>query len=166
MATVGVDGAATITVTSPAFRDGEQIPARYRGRLVGLNLSPPLAWSGVPADAVELVLVVEDADAPRRLPAVHALVAGIDPIVDAAPEGALWQPSPLVGAVFGRSLLGLRGYVGPMPLRAHGPHRYFIELFALDRALGLEPGFRRAALIEAMRGHVRGFGVVVGTYER
>lgn len=46
-----------IRPTSAAFADGGPIPLRHAGIGVGANLSPPLAWSGVPHDAAELALI-------------------------------------------------------------------------------------------------------------
>src|SRR5439155_14692198 len=53
---------ATITLRSSAFTDGGTIPQRFTCASVGTT--PPLAWSGVPAGAKELALLVEDPDAP------------------------------------------------------------------------------------------------------
>jgi phosphatidylethanolamine-binding protein (PEBP) family uncharacterized protein len=44
------------------FGAGADIPSKYTCK--GQNVSPPLAWSGVPASAKSLALIVEDPDAP------------------------------------------------------------------------------------------------------
>ena len=44
-------------VTSSAFGQHQAIPTKYT--CDGENLSPPLAWSGVPAGAKSLVLIVD-----------------------------------------------------------------------------------------------------------
>src|SRR5204863_6075126 len=49
-------------LTSRAFRENEKIPDRYSRR--GDNVSPPLAWTQVPAGAKSLALIVDDPDAP------------------------------------------------------------------------------------------------------
>jgi len=53
----------SIQLTSPAFRDGQTIPARYTAD--GGDASPPLSWSGAPEGARSFALVCEDPDAPR-----------------------------------------------------------------------------------------------------
>src|SRR5262249_21919799 len=52
----------TITLSSPAFAEGGMIPRGFT--CDGAGGSPPLEWSGVPQTAKELVLIVEDPDAP------------------------------------------------------------------------------------------------------
>ncbi|PSP71057.1 YbhB/YbcL family Raf kinase inhibitor-like protein, partial [Halobacteriales archaeon QH_6_68_27] len=51
---------AELTLTSPAFEDGESIPERYG--YTEDNVNPPLAVSGVPESAETLLLVVDDPD--------------------------------------------------------------------------------------------------------
>src|SRR5918995_277802 len=59
-------------LTSPAFTEGGTIPDEFT--CVGDDVSPPLAWSGVPVGTVELALVVRDPDADGF---VHWVVAGL-----------------------------------------------------------------------------------------
>ena len=68
---------ATIELTSPAFTDGGRIPALYT--VEAGDISPPLAWSNVPAEARELVLLVEDYDVPFPHPLMHLLVYSLAP---------------------------------------------------------------------------------------
>ena len=49
-------------ITSPAFKSGETIPKRCT--CDGIDVSPPLKWSGFPARTKSFVLIVEDPDAP------------------------------------------------------------------------------------------------------
>ena len=140
-----------LTLTSPAFADGTPIPARYRGRLLGPNVSPALTWTPPPTGTRELVLVVEDPDAPRKRPAAHALVAGLAPVLPGLRENALSHPSPVRGLRHGRGALGHLGWFGPAPVPSHGPHSYVFQLFALDHETGLPDRF-------TARGRVRGHG--------
>ena len=52
----------TITLTSTAFEPNQPIPAKYSGH--GEDISPPLAWSGLPEGTKELALICDDPDAP------------------------------------------------------------------------------------------------------
>lgn len=152
-------------LTSPAFDHGAPIPDKHRGRMFGANISPALAWTRPPADAVELVLIVQDPDVPLGKPAIHALTLGIEPSLRGIPENALTNPSPIPGIQHGKGGLGRRGWAGPLPIRSHGPHSYVFQLFALDQNLSLPAGFTLDDTIAAIRGRVIGRARLVGTYE-
>lgn len=155
-----------ITVRSQAFAANQPIPDANSA--YGQDLSPALSWSGVPAGAKSLVLMMEDPDASGPKPFVHWLVANLPANATALPASlpktaALAQPS---GAVQGANHTGKVGYYGPHPPSGEPPHRYHFQIFALDTVLKLPPGFNRHALIDAMRGHVLAKGELVGTYQR
>jgi hypothetical protein len=152
-------------LASPAFDHGSPIPERHRGRVFGANISPALAWTTPPAGTAELVLIVQDPDAPRRTPATHALAVGIDPSLGGIPENGLADPSPISGLKHGKGFLGHRGWAGPLPPRSHGPHSYAFQLFALDTRLNLPDKFALAETLHAMTGHVIARARLDGTYE-
>ncbi|HXZ02831.1 MAG TPA: YbhB/YbcL family Raf kinase inhibitor-like protein [Stellaceae bacterium] len=154
-----------IALDSPAFAAQAALPLRYAGIGVGDNLSPPLRWSGVPAASAELVLVIEDPDAPLPRPVVHALATGIPPRWQGLPEGALALPAE--GPIrLGRGFLGRRGYAGPRPVRGHGAHRYVFQIIAVDRPLVLAEPAGLAAVLAALAGHALAKGRLIGTFER
>lgn len=155
----------TFTLTSPAFDHGTPIPERHRGRVFGANISPALAWTPPPGHTAELVLVVQDPDAPLGKPATHALTLGIDPSLSGIPENGLAHPSAIPGLIHGKGGLGRRGWSGPMPPRSHGRHSYVFQLFALDRRPEPSDGFTLADVLDAMRGHVIARARLDGTYE-
>jgi phosphatidylethanolamine-binding protein (PEBP) family uncharacterized protein len=80
-------GHGSLEVSSLAFADHAPLPARYTSD--GEGVSPPLQWRGVPAGASQLVLVVEDADAPTSEPLGHAIVVDLPPSAGGLPEGAI-----------------------------------------------------------------------------
>ena len=158
-----------MTVTSPAFAPGEAIPRKYTGE--GEDLSPPLAWTGVPTEAVELAMICDDPDAPTSEPWVHWVWYGLDASVTGLPEGLPPDPqleSPVRLRQGRQSWSSGRtvGYRGPLPPPGHGVHHYHFKLYALDQKLDLPPGATKSELLQAMRGHVVATGELVGTYER
>jgi Raf kinase inhibitor-like YbhB/YbcL family protein len=155
----------SFTLTSTAFDHGAPIPERHRGRLFGANISPALTWTPPPTGTVEMVLTVQDPDAPRRTPANHTLTAGIDPSLSGIPENGLADPSPVPGLKHGKGTLGHRGWAGPLPPRSHGPHSYVFQLFALDYHPDLPEKFSLADAVNAMTGHVIARARLDGTYE-
>lgn len=154
----------TFSLVSPAFADGDLIPARYSGGAE--NVSPPLKWSGVPAHAVELVLIVEDPDAPTPRPFVHCVARGIRPDLGKLAEGALAPDGTRADVVLARGGLRHVGYVGPRPIPGHGPHEYVFQLFALDRRLNVGPRTSPRQLLAAMQGRVIARAQLTGVYER
>lgn len=159
---------ATIRVTSTAFADGGRIPKRHAYGGEGDNVSPPLAWEGVPDGTKRLALICDDPDAPRPQPWVHWVLFGLDPTTRALPAG-LPADGDLSGAVAARQGVNSwdeLGWGGPMPPKGHGTHHYHFRLYALDAPTGLEHGATKDELLAAMKGHVLATGELVGTYER
>jgi Raf kinase inhibitor-like YbhB/YbcL family protein len=160
-----LQAAENFTLWSPAFDHGTPIPEQHRGHIFGANVSPALAWSAPPAETQEVVLIVQDADAPGKRPATHALARGINPSRHSLPENALIDPSPIGGLAHGKGPLGRLGYAGPAPIPSHGPHVYVFQLFALDKRMELPEKFSLTAAVSAMAGHVIGRARLDGTYE-
>ncbi|MEJ5990492.1 YbhB/YbcL family Raf kinase inhibitor-like protein [Ramlibacter sp. PS3R-8] len=158
-------GHGTLAVGSLAFGDHAPIPERYTAD--GEGLSPPLHWSGVPAGAASLVLLVEDADAPTPEPLVHAIVVDL-PAADAAfGEGEMDSPRQDGGEAHeGRNSYLQKGWLPPDPPPGHGSHRYAFQLFALGPgdAFGGTPG--RSDVLKAVQERGMASGLLIGTYER
>src|SRR5262245_34930143 len=55
----------TMTISSPAFKNNESIPAKYT--CDGENVNLPLNFSGVPAQAKSLAMLMDDPDVPKNL---------------------------------------------------------------------------------------------------
>ena len=153
---------ATLSLTSPAFTDGTPMPRRYAGEGVGDNTSPPLHIAGVPHGAQDLLLVMQDPDAPLPHGVVH-LIARVMVAASQLPEGALDARQT---AGFGKGTFGRRGYAGPRPIPGHGPHRYVFQLFAADRPLNIGPDGELKDYLEVMKGHLLARGKLTGTFER
>ena len=147
----------TVRVTSEAFGDGGAIPARFTGD--GAKVSPPLRFEALPAGAVTLALVVEDADSPTPAPLCHALAWGIP-----ASEGTGFHEAALDAD--GKNSVLAAGGRPPDPPTGHGPHRYAFQVYALDYEPDLAAGAGRGAVVDALKGHVLGKGLLIGTYER
>jgi len=146
--------AAGLHISAPAFAPGSAIPAACA--LNGQNLSPELRIDSVPANARSLALIVDDPDAPAGL-WTHWLVWNLPASTASLSAGKL-PP----GAVQGKNSFGRVRYDGPAP--PSGTHRYFFHLYALDASLSLPAGSNRAALLDAMQGHIVGTGETFGLY--
>jgi Raf kinase inhibitor-like YbhB/YbcL family protein len=153
----------TLILTSPAFAQQGAIPARYTCE--GDDCSPPLAWSGVPAETKSLVLIVDDPDAPDpaapKLTWVHWLLYNLPP--DICGLSANIDPLP-AATLEGFNDFKRTQYGGPCP--PIGRHRYFHKLYALDVVLPDLKGPTKAVLEEAMAGHILAEAQLLGTYQK
>jgi len=144
-------------ITSPAFDNNGSIPAKFTCDGAGMN--PALQFSGVPAAAKSLALIVEDPDVPKNLKAdglfEHWLMWDIAPDSKGFAEGA---------GKGGINETGSAGFMGPCP--PDREHRYFFRLFALDVKLTGTKITTKADLDKAMAGHVIGQAELVGLYKR
>ena len=154
----------TILVTSPVFAHRGALPMRATAD--GEGLSPPLAWSGVPEGTEQLVLIVEDADSPTPSPLVHAIAFDLPSNRSMLDPGELNADADADGVAMGKSSSLRPAYMPPDPPTGHGKHRYYFQMFAIDRRLDLSRSPGRTELLRAIRGHVLATGCIVGTYER
>jgi hypothetical protein len=155
-------------IDSPAFQAGQPIPKKFTQD--GENISPALNFSGVPSGTRELILIVEDPDAPKPHPNpfIHWVLYNLPPETRSLPEAVPTDRTlrtPL-GAKQGQNSAGKIGYIGCAPPPAHGPHHYHFKLFALDTNLNIAPALERDTLLTAMKGHIIEQAQIVGTYER
>ena len=150
-----------IEVTSTAFAEGSDIPARFT--CDDADVSPPLQWTGVPQETKSLALIVDDPDA--RGTWVHWVMYAIPNTTGELPEAVPDDDVTAQGARQGKNDFGRVGYGGPCPPRG-APHRYFFKVYALDAMLDLEAGAKKEDLLRAMEGKVLAEGRLMGRYER
>ena len=143
-----------MTLTSPAFAQDEAIPLQFS--CDGDDISPELAWAGIPEGAASLVLFLDDPDAPVGT-WDHWLLFDMPPDLEGLPQGG-------TAGTDGNNSWNRTGYGGPCP--PGGTHRYFFKLYALDTTLDLPAGTAKGALEAAMEGHILGQVELMGTYTR
>ncbi len=153
----------TMIISSTAFTDGEAIPVKYTAD--GKDISPPLAWDGIPAGTKSLVLIVDDPDAPDprapRMTWVHWILFNLPPDTRGLPEGIQSSKLP-AGTGEGVNDWKRTGYGGPAP--PIGRHRYIHKLYALDIVLEGMGTPTKARVVDAMQGHILSEAKLVGTY--
>jgi Raf kinase inhibitor-like YbhB/YbcL family protein len=155
----------SIRLQSTSFTSGGTMPPRCAGLGVGENISPALGWSGVPAATEELVLIMEDPDAPLRNPVVHMIALGIGPARTSFSEGAL-SHGVNGDFRFGIGSFNRQGYHGPRPVPGHGPHQYLLQMMALRKPLLFNEPPTLDAVLAAADGNVLAWGQIVGLFER
>jgi Raf kinase inhibitor-like YbhB/YbcL family protein len=152
-----------LELLSDAFASGGTIPVQYTCE--GENLSPPLAFRGVPAEAKSLMLICDDPDAPTGI-FTHWVVYDLRASLDGLPKNVGAGAAPGNGSSHGRNDLGHNRYDGPCPPCGNRPHRYYFHLYALDQPLALSPGATRAQVMEGMQGHILAQAEVMGRFGR
>ncbi len=150
----------TLELFSKAFAMGGALPARHTAD--GVNVSPPLHWTGVPRGARSLALIVEDPDAPAKT-WVHWLCWNIPASLKGIEED-VGPDDPRLRQ--GLNSFGGCGWGGPRPPCRKGAHRYVLRLYALDKLLDLAPGADREALEAQMHGHVLAAARLMAKYHR
>jgi Raf kinase inhibitor-like YbhB/YbcL family protein len=146
---------------SSAFADGSPIPKKHTAD--GTDLSPPLAWSDVPAGTQCFALIGDDPDAPRGT-WVHWVLFNVPAKTTSLAEG-YGNAKPTDGATSGPNDFGKTGYGGPSPPRGK-PHRYYFKLYALKAPLKLASDATKAHVEAMMKGQVLAEAQWMGTYQR
>lgn len=154
-----------IALSSPVFSHNGPIPKFYTCQ--GKDVSPALAWSGMPSGTKSIALIVDDPDvpdpaAPKR-EWVHWVLYNIPAGTTGLPEAVTRSVLP-PGTKEGKNDWNRPGYGGPCP--PIGRHRYFHKLYALDTVLPDLKQPAKAQLLEAMKGHILGKAELIGTYQK
>jgi Raf kinase inhibitor-like YbhB/YbcL family protein len=152
--TAAPSGAAAITVRSPAFAAGAMIPVRFSCR--GSNTPIPLTWTGVPAGAASVALIMDDPDAPSGT-FTHWVVFNLPATTRGIMHGRL--PAGAAQAQNGR---GQAAYTGPCP--PSGTHHYRFTVYAEPRRLPLRAGASLAEALAAIRSDPLASGRLTGLF--
>ncbi len=158
LALSAVASAQSLTISSPTFQQGGNIPSKFTCDAGPAAVNPQLVFGNVPAKSQSLVLIMDDPDVPKTMiPSgefVHWLKWDIAPSSNGIAEGA---------GKDGINGMGKPGYMGPCP--PDRSHRYFFKLFALDTRLTGDYK-NKAELEKAMEGHVLQKAELMANYER
>jgi Raf kinase inhibitor-like YbhB/YbcL family protein len=120
-------------LTSSTFEEGATLGNAqvFKGfGCEGGNVSPALAWSGVPEETKSLALTMYDPDAPTGSGWWHWVVVNLPADATELAEGASGTAMP-EGALETRTDFGVPGYGGPCPPEGDAPHHYIFTMHAL-----------------------------------
>lgn len=155
-------GGFAMEIKSSAFQNGKTIPKKYTCE--GDDISPPLAWSGVPQGTKSFALISDDPDAPAGT-WVHWVLYNLPASATNLPEGVPTTETLSDGARQGETNFRHLGYGGPCPPPGK-PHRYYFKLYALDIALKPPTAPTKTELLKMMEGHSLAEAQLMGTYEK
>jgi len=143
-------------LSSSAFKNRGEIPTTHS--CDGENVSPPLEISEVPENAVSLVLMIDDPDAPGGK-FIHWLFWNLKPVAQEIKKNS--KPE---NAIEGVNELGKHGFIGFCP--PTGTHVYLFKLYALDILLPADPTLNKDQIRELMEDHILERVILRGYYER
>ena len=153
-------GSATLTVTTPSWINGGDIPydnTQYRG-----NVFPGLAWTAGPSGTQSYVVIMQDTGAVvRGAPILHWTLYNIPASVTKLESGMPANASP-PGSSYGPNIrAAAQPYMGPRT--PPGPkHPYHLQVFALDEMIPAKADITYDELTGAMKDHILASGEVVG----
>jgi para-nitrobenzyl esterase len=152
---------ARLAVTTPAFKDGGDIP--FENTQYRTNTFPGLSWTKGPKATKSYVLIMQDNDLlVRSAPVLHWTMFNIPAGVTKLEVG---MTTPPTGSAYGPNYKGAaQAYTGPRTPPGPKDHYHF-QIFALDTTVA-DPGADYVALTKAMDGHVLASGEVVGLGEK
>jgi len=166
----GSASAQEFTLSSSTFKDGGMLAKKNAGQradnpnCVGENVSPPLAWTNVPAAAKSLAILMIDPEGRGGAGVVHWIAYGIPTSVTGFAEGEVSKPSDKY--VGGKGTQGQPTYQGPCT-PAGPPHHYTFILLALDvDAKELPPGLTREEFHTKTTGKAKGATGLIGLWKK
>ncbi|NLX49701.1 MAG: YbhB/YbcL family Raf kinase inhibitor-like protein [Methanospirillum sp.] len=137
--------------------DGPELGDQHTCR--GQGITPRIRLGPLDPRVRSLAVVVIDPFEPGCSFALW-LAAGIPPVpvIPAGLEPGRESPVPVV---HGTNDGGTSGWQPPCPKPGDPPHQLTFKVYALDHVPLLSPGFSRAELNEALRGHILQFGTTI-----
>jgi hypothetical protein len=131
----GAIAADPFTLTSTTFKDGQLMPRKVANNnpanpnCVGENVSPQLAWTGVPDGTRSFAILMEDPEGRGGAGVHHWVAYGIPASVTSFAEGEVTKASDKY--VGGKSTQGVGNYSGPCTPPG-SPHHYTFVVIATD----------------------------------
>jgi Raf kinase inhibitor-like YbhB/YbcL family protein len=159
------------TLSSSAFQDGGWLQQKNAGsdkarnpNCVGENVSPPLAWSNVPAKTVSFALLMFDPEGRTGAGVSHWVAYGIPASVTGFAEGEVSKDSPKYVGGLGTNKKGI--YLGPCT--PPGPlHHYTFTLIATTLGVkDLPAGLTREQFFERSEGKRLAATGLVGLWKK
>ncbi len=145
-----------ISLTSPAFKNGHPLPAAYT--CAGANISPPLEWKKLPAEAKELFIVALDVTKSGHNKVLWA-VGGIPATNAQIAAGTIPK-----GAVLGENQIGKPPWGGVCGTTKGERDKIAFLMYALRSPLHLKPNFDPIAIRPRLKASTISTGLTIASY--
>ena len=170
---------ASIVFTSSVFNEKRRIPKKSTCTAISANvpnISPPLAWEGLPDGTVSLALIMDSLEV-EGAERVHWVMWNMPPTLTGLEENVEHAEKLPDGTAQGTNGAGEVGYLGPCPpvivsgfgtqgsvgeKKKRDIEKYYFKLYALDTMLNLPSSTTKADLLNAIDGSVLASGELVG----
>lgn len=154
-----------ITVSSSSFPPNGDMPVNCTCK--GQEASPALVWEGGQPTVESYVILATDYDALTPAFPVfnfsHWVVYNLPASVRSLPEGVTAEQMRLLNGKVGKNGMSDLKYVGPCP--PLGRHAYVFRVYALDQALTFSDQPDKEEMLDAMKGHILGYGELKGYFQ-
>jgi|GEM_PF-378851 len=143
--------------------DFKKFPSMYTCH--GDNISPEIRIDGIDEKSSSISIFLIDRDAPNGY-FVHWIIWNIKAnksivIPENIPKKKVVEEP--IKALQGENDFGRIGYDGPCP-PAGEKHRYYFEVYSLDKFINVEGGAKIEKVKDEMRGHIIQYGEAMATY--
>jgi Raf kinase inhibitor-like YbhB/YbcL family protein len=156
-------GIVAMPVSSTAFPDGGDIPAKF---ITATGVSPELTWAAPPAGTMSFVLIMHDLDAQTGntigSDITHWVVWNIPGTATKLAENVATGATLPDGSHQANNIAGSAKYFGPSPPAGAAYHHYIFQLYALNAMLDLPATATRADVEKAMDGKIVARGAYTG----
>lgn len=154
-----------IQVSSRSFPPDGDMPVSCSCR--GEERSPEISWDNVPITATSFVILTTDYDVPTPAFPIfnlsHWVVYNLPTGVRSLPDGVTPAQMTALGGKVGKNSLGNSAFIGPCP--PLGRHAYVFRVYALDQMLTFPNVPDKQAVLDAMEGHILGYGELTGYFQ-
>jgi Raf kinase inhibitor-like YbhB/YbcL family protein len=140
-----------LSLTSPAFADGQAIPDKYTCK--GQDFSPPVVFANPPAGTISYALIMED----KTTSFDHWILYNMAPGVGGIAEG------DVAPGAAGTTSANKTVYQGPCPPEGE-THTYDIGLYAIRGVIDLQDGATKDEVKAQMEGKILKESHLTGTY--
>lgn len=156
----------TVTLSSNSFPPGGDLPMACSCK--GPGNSPALSWNSTAPAVKSYALLATDYDAVlARFPILnfsHWVVYNLPATVRSLPEGVTPEQMLSLGGKLGDNGMNEQGFVPPCP--PFDRHHYTFRIYALDTTLSFTRIPDRQNLLDAMQGHILGYGELTGYFQK
>ncbi|MVM39112.1 YbhB/YbcL family Raf kinase inhibitor-like protein [Spirosoma sp. HMF3257] len=154
-----------IALSSNSFPPNGDMPEDCSCR--GKGVSPALMWETGELAIKSYVILTTDYDVPTPAFPVfnlsHWVIYNLPASVRSIPEAVTSEQMQMLGGKIGKNSMGKSTFIAACP--PAGRHAYVFRVYALDQLLAFSIVPDKHMILDAMNGHVLGYGELTGYFQ-